>query len=119
LYGAVSRGDVAEVARLLDQGSDPNAASPPFGFTPLTESAGLKPEITLLLLESGADPNLADRRGWTPLAAAAYRSSKEDVESLLRFGGEPRATMSYGDDAGRQACDLIPGDSPDLKRLLC
>lgn len=40
-------------------------------------------ESAKALLEGGADPNIADRLGRTPLILAAYRKSKRTVDALV------------------------------------
>ena len=52
-----------------------------------------------MLLERGADPNLAGRKGLRPLAASAFNGSTESVEKLLQFGADPNAL----DDEGKSA----------------
>ena len=44
-----------------------------------------------LLLRRGADPNVADRQGLTPLHLAARRADGRVVERLLKAGAEPTA----------------------------
>jgi uncharacterized protein len=48
--------------------------------------AGGHLEITRLLLEAGASPNVRERGGYTPLHTAAYNGDVEIVRSLI-FGG--------------------------------
>ncbi|KAK8134785.1 hypothetical protein PG984_006797 [Apiospora sp. TS-2023a] len=45
-------------------------------------------EVVKLLLERGADPNVIDRRGRTPLAEAAFWGRRENVELLLKHGAD-------------------------------
>lgn len=42
------------------------------------------------LLEAGADPNRADRLGWTPLSIARYRNDEAMVALLLQQGAVER-----------------------------
>jgi ankyrin repeat protein len=58
-------------------------------------------ETAQMLLEAGADPNLKDKDGRTPLSIAAENGSTEIIEALLR---EERLTLvgdSQRDEAGR------------------
>jgi len=55
-----------------------------------------------VLLAHGANPNLADSEGRTPLMAAARRGRLQCVESLLQH----RADAKLRDNAGRTALDL-------------
>lgn len=50
------------------------------------------------LLHSGADPNLNDKLGWTPLAIATNKDHPEVVKLLLDHG----ADVAYRDILGRQ-----------------
>lgn len=119
LFDAVSRGDAAAAERLLSSGSNVDQVSPPYSFTPLTESAGRSTEITRLLLKAGADPNLVDGRGWPPLASAAYRGSINDAELLLQYGAEPDDPVQDGKHSGERPCDLAPAEAEELRQLLC
>jgi ankyrin repeat protein len=62
------------------------------------------PEM-LRLLESGLDPNAADRQGETPLMYAAYRDRTESVRVLLGAGAEPNHQRLDGNTALHLAVD--------------
>ncbi|XP_053312157.1 ankyrin repeat domain-containing protein 50-like [Spea bombifrons] len=47
------------------------------------------PELVSLLLEHGADPELEDKDGVTPLLVAAYEGQAEVAELLLEAGADP------------------------------
>ncbi|KAK7429285.1 hypothetical protein QQZ08_004095 [Neonectria magnoliae] len=60
--------------------------------TPLTMAISLQcTAITAVLIDSGADPNLASRNGNTPLLAAASTGHDETVRYLLAHGADPSA----------------------------
>ena len=68
---AASRGDLAEVERLLKAGADVNAKDND-GWTPLHMAAAFNPSPAVLevLLKAGADPRAIDSDGKTPHAVA-------------------------------------------------
>ena len=86
LQSAVTQGDLAQTATLLDQGAVIDARDES-GRTPLmlavTED---RVEIVRLLLARGADPNAADNSGHTPLQQATKRNL-QDVAALLQQAG--------------------------------
>jgi len=55
-----------------------------------------KPETAILLLESGANPNVADPSKRTPLHIAIERKNLQILEALLKAGANP----NLGDKAG-------------------
>jgi len=88
LIEAVLGGDNDQVAALLDQGADVNAADE-HGDTPvkLAVSKGHAQTVRLLLLHN-ADPARANRLGHTPLATACLRGYPE-IADMLRGAGLP------------------------------
>ena len=106
---AAARGFAAIVERLLDAGAPVNAR---YGhdLTALAWAAGHANdapvadgvETVTLLLDRGADQNLADDRGRTPLMIAAGGDHPEIVALLLSRGGD--ALRRDGD--GKMASDL-------------
>ena len=81
-------GKIEAVKYLLKAGAEVNSPSKnSLGVTPLQSAvAGSHLEITRLLLEAGASPNVRERGGYTPLHTAAYNGDVEIVRSLI-FGG--------------------------------
>ena len=53
-------------------------------------------DCALLLLERGAEPDLANDRGWTPLHQAGYSNQVGLAEVLLSKGADPRRS-AHGD----------------------
>jgi len=83
------------LARALDGGADVNASNAAqYGRTALltavaSEAAG--PETLKLLLDRGADPNIAMTEGETPLDWAIYKGDRVEIE-LLEQRGAKRGT---------------------------
>jgi uncharacterized protein len=88
-------GKTEAVKYLLKAGAELNSPSKnSLGVTPLQSAvAGGHLEITRLLIEAGASPNVRDRDGYTPLHAAAQNGNVEIVRTLV-FGGADIETAS-------------------------
>jgi len=88
LIPACERGHVEVVARLLAAGVAPDHVNS-LGWTGLLEAILLSDggprhqAIVQLLIDAGADVNLADRQGVTPLQHARERGQQRIVELLL------------------------------------
>jgi hypothetical protein len=77
---AAASGEAHSVARLLEDGSDPNAADSR-GTTALSLAAQFgRADVTALLLRAGAEVDLADTDGVTPLMKAARFGHEEALE---------------------------------------
>jgi len=77
---------------LLDHGGDANARHGETQAGPLAGAAGPRTDAQFrMLLDAGADPNLADRTGNTPLHAAAKINAGAHVLLLLEKGARPNA----------------------------
>ena len=61
-----------------------------FGETPIHTAAALGTLHAIVLVEPGADPNIAIDKGQRPLHYAAKCDSREVVEELLGSGANPR-----------------------------
>jgi ankyrin repeat protein len=81
-------GQQEAVRYLIKAGAQVNAPSKnSLGVTPLQSAvAGEHIEITRLLLEAGASPNVRERGGYTPLHTAVFNGDVEIVRDLI-FGG--------------------------------
>lgn len=92
LHAAVSKGKFDMVKHLLDLGFDPNAKDTD-GQTPLmliygfidTTSEDLIKMITILV-NGGAEVNVIDSRGVSPLLLAYYEGKEEVIEHLIQLG---------------------------------
>ena len=79
-------GRVGAVQLLMSRGVDINLKNGKDGLTPLWEAAmDNRIEMMKVLLENGADPNIADRTGRTPIRVA---SGQEAKDLLLKYGAQ-------------------------------
>lgn len=97
LHDAAARGDLDAIRVLLDHGADVNGRNSFSGGTPLHAAIApklrpglLKPTVELLLAR-GANLEVKDNDGRTPLYAAAEGSTAEAVELLLSRGANVNA----------------------------
>lgn len=92
LHTAAIDDDPAYLRLLLAHGGDPNVAHAVTGERPLAKAVGPRTAAQFqMLLEAGADPNLADRTGNTPLHRAAMVNAGGSVLALLEAGANPQA----------------------------
>ena len=116
LFEAAAEGHL-EIAKLLaDAGADLNRPHAASGESALTISAfSAHDAIVTLLLVSGANANVRNKEGITPLMIAAGRCSTVTVKLLLELGADPDATAKGGITA--RTCAEMEGRH-DVLRLL-
>jgi uncharacterized protein len=104
LHFAAFFGRYEAAALLIERGAEVDA----FGRGWMTGTAmhsavsRLQSDVVRILLEAGANPNVRQSAGWTPLHAAAMNGDVTSVEFLLASGADPTAT----NDEGRSVIDL-------------
>lgn len=95
-------GRLEAVVLLLEKGADPDlAAANPSRVRPLHSAVAQRDPDTVwavaaALLDAGADPNVEQEGGWTPLHAAALHGDLDLIELLLRHGADPGSTSVDG-----------------------
>jgi uncharacterized protein len=95
-------GDAAGASRaLIAAGADVNARSTnPLSVRPIHSAvAGDHDDVVAVLVDAGADVNVTQRHGWTPLHGAAQNGSLASVERLLAAGADPAARNDDGTSA--------------------
>jgi len=117
LHLAAFFGRFEAAALLIQRGAEVDA----FGRGWMTGTAihsavsRLQSDVVRILLEAGANPNMRQSAGWTPLHAAAMNSDLTSVELLLASGADPTAA----NDEGRSVIDLATesGDEATVDRI--
>lgn len=106
LHAAARRGDAPLCQALLDHGADPNAkcSKTYWGGSPLHWAAN--EATTDTLLRGGANPNLGDARGRTPMSSEAPGAAAR-FHSLLNAG----ADINARDKEGNTPIDLAKGET--------
>lgn len=100
LIAAIHKRDLRGIRKIMDSGTDLNVKTCGEGETALTESiAEGFPEVAKQLVIAGANPNVADNRGVSPLMFAAWYCMEEVVSLLLRRGAVVNAADLDGDTA--------------------
>ena len=103
MWDAVQSNDLQEVQRLLQ--AEPgllNAERDDAGSTPLSYALVYQDDdlaIAEYLLTQGADPNVANKNGWTLLHGAVYNHHLPQVELLLEYGADPSLKTPDGETA--------------------
>ena len=89
LHEAVMAGRVEWINQLLEHGEDINTRRDAQGWSPLHISVSMKRsshQITTLLIDRGANVNVYNNKGHTPLHYAALEERSEIVTLLLKGG---------------------------------
>jgi len=91
LFHGVRSGDIDKVVTALSKGADPNGTGEK-GRQPLHVATTCRremPAIVEILLTAGADINVRDRKGATPLMAAVRNQCPDVVSILIGKGADP------------------------------
>ncbi|XP_055387350.1 serine/threonine-protein phosphatase 6 regulatory ankyrin repeat subunit A isoform X6 [Condylostylus longicornis] len=106
LHIAVESAKPAVVETLLGFGADVHVRGGPLHETPLHIAARVKDgdRCALMLLKSGAGPNLTTDDGWTPVHVAAKNGNLATLMLLLEDKGDPLSKSNIGETPLHLAC---------------
>lgn len=97
VHMAAMANDSAYLSELLARKVNPNVANPVSGAGPLRSALmGEREEQFRALLAAGADPNMADRMGNTPLHVAGQINEPARTLDLLNAGADPATRNAQG-----------------------
>ena len=100
LVGAIRDRDLAGLEKLMASGADPNQGDPEFGIPPLSWAAMHGDTATArLLIDRGADVNVADKAGYRALHSAAFLGYRDVADLLIEHGADPKARGQRSDTA--------------------
>jgi ankyrin repeat protein len=103
LYKAAGDGDAAQVTALLDGGTDVNGATKNGSYALNNAAVENEVDVIKLLLDRGANPNVQNSQGDTPLICATkYAGGKTATVQLLVDAG---TDLTIRDKKGRTALD--------------
>lgn len=96
LASAILTGNVKEVRRYLKSGIDINQPIPGEQGYPMHFAVNSSVEMIQLLIEHGADVNVKDEKGKTPLHITAVTPSVEKMQLLIEHGADVNAVDANG-----------------------
>jgi ankyrin repeat protein len=114
-------GHEALVELLLGKGADPNLPARnalkvrPLHSAATVKESALSQRLIKRLLAAGAQPNVQQQGGWTPLHAAAVHGRMDGVALLLEHGADPALVADDGTTA--QALAARAGHTEVASRL--
>ncbi|MDP2205594.1 MAG: ankyrin repeat domain-containing protein [Alphaproteobacteria bacterium] len=101
LWAAVKNGKADPIRLSVQRGGDPNMAVPDGSGSILAWAAEQyynrdARDSSFALLDAGADPNLQNESGNTPLHYAARRSHRDIITKMMEKGGDPLVRNKSG-----------------------
>ena len=105
LFDASAAEDIDAAATALKEGANINALSPRGLQTPLMQSVlHGRAKMVKFFLENGADVNIGERDGYTPMHGAGFQGRKEIAELLLKHGVGLRDKHADGYEPAIRSC---------------
>lgn len=113
---AVGQGQTSRVEALLKSGANVNTLHPLWRLTPVQVAAEIDYDMVKLLVARGAEVNVADVDGITPLIRAVVRRDPRMVKLLLDSGAQINVKDHRGHTALTHA--TLRSDADTLKLLI-
>ncbi len=112
IHTAVLHGNLDEVKKHINAGTDLNQKEPMGGSTPLISAATFnKPEIAKALIEANADLSIKNNDGSTALHTAAFFCRIEIVQMLI----DAKADKTIRNNFGATPRETVMGDFAEIK----
>ena len=120
LHDACRHGNIELVRFLLSKGVTAkwSSASKPHFLLNLASGRGAKLELVKLLVEAGAEVNMANLKGSTPLHRASKMNIIDVAEYLIQQGADVNIDVSPSSQKKRPGTPLCQAATPDMIRLL-
>uniref|UniRef100_A0A7M4ERL8 Fibronectin type III and ankyrin repeat domains 1 n=1 Tax=Crocodylus porosus TaxID=8502 RepID=A0A7M4ERL8_CROPO len=98
LHWAVDGGHCEVVEWMINDGCQVDTKDTCLEWTPLMRVSAVtgKKDVASLLIEAGADVNVKDKDGKTPLMVAVLNNHEELIQLLLENGANPNVKNEYG-----------------------
>ncbi|XP_076834955.1 fibronectin type 3 and ankyrin repeat domains 1 protein isoform X2 [Brachyhypopomus gauderio] len=105
LHWAADGGHLSVIAYMIQDGSELDARDSVSHWTPLMRVSAVSgnESVASLLIRAGADVNVRDKDGKTPLMVAVLNNHKELVELLLDSGADHHVKNEFGSGAAEMA----------------
>jgi ankyrin len=104
---------------LLKRGANPDFSGPNFVYTPLVDAIRAEhPSDVVLLLKQGANSDLPDTDGFTPLQHAFLKGNQEIITTLLNAGVDLKRWNSRGLTPLHVAASMAEGDAAIVELML-
>jgi ankyrin repeat protein len=114
-YAAAGGGDAVKVSALLASGVDINARTSNGSYALNNAAVENQVEVMRMLIDSGANPNIQNSQGDTPLfCVSKYAGGKAGTVKMLV---EPGTDLAIKDDEGKTAFDYAK--TKDQRPAIC